>query len=63
MKLILIKYFNLGKMNKKGDVEIDKLIILLLAVLALIAIIIFTKSSLTNSVDTFINFIKGIFKY
>ena len=49
-------------MNKKGDVEIDKIIILVLAILALIVIIILIKDSLLNLIDLFFNFIKEIFK-
>ncbi len=49
-------------MNKKADVEIDKLIIFLLAIIALVAFFVFLKSSLNDLIETFFKFIKDIFK-
>ena len=49
-------------MNKKGDVEIDKIIILVLAILALIVVFIIVKDSLLNLIDLFFSFIKEMFK-
>ena len=49
-------------MNKKGDVEIDKIIILVLAILALIVVFMIVKDSLLNLIDLFFNFIKEMFK-
>ncbi len=49
-------------MNKKAGIEIDKTLILILALLALILFFILIKNSLTNSIDSFFNLIKGIFK-
>ena len=53
---------NGSKVNKKGDVEIDKVIILVLAIIALIAVFVFVKSSLSESIETFLIYIKEIFK-
>ena len=50
-------------MNKKGDIEIDKIILLILALIVLIAVIVFVRGSLRDLIDSFMNFIKQIFKY
>ncbi|MBI2672177.1 hypothetical protein HYX16_04550 [Candidatus Woesearchaeota archaeon] len=50
-------------MNKKADVEISKVILLILAILALILAFVFVKGTLNDLVNSFITFIKQIFKY
>jgi hypothetical protein len=50
-------------MNKKADAGINKVIILLLAILGIILAFVFIKGSANDLVNIFITFIKEIFKY